>query len=173
MRCPDLADNWKYPTGTLRKGTLNIFFWRGEVGACKVQAYPRERRVPKCSLPRKTLQTRDLELPLFEDTPEFAQPRWSRVKGLSSPAGRYKFGCVCSYMAGVISHQRNDWPYRNKHTQICTLSLGMTALWDPTGPYSNGAVQIRVDLELADQKRDAPLLSETLQKNEIYACKTR
>ena len=31
-------------------------------------------------------------------------------------------------MAGVISHQRNDWPYRNKHIQIGTLSLGMTAL---------------------------------------------
>ena len=58
--------------------------------------------------------------------PEFAQPRLSRVKGWSSPAKGYKFGCVCSYMAGVISHQRNDWPYRNKHTQICTLSLGMT-----------------------------------------------
>ena len=60
--------------------------------------------------------------------PEFARPRLSRVKGRSSPARGYKFGCVCSYMAGVISHQRNDWPYRNKHTQICTLSLGMTAL---------------------------------------------
>ena len=49
-------------------------------------------------------------------------------------------------MAGVTWHQRNDWPCRNKHTRICTLSRGMTALW----PYSNGAVQIRVGLELAD-----------------------
>ena len=32
----------------------------------------------------------------------------SRVKGRSSPARGYKFGCVCSYMAGVISHQCND-----------------------------------------------------------------
>ena len=32
--------------------------------------------------------------------PEFAQPRLSRVKGRSSPARGYKFGCVCSYMAG-------------------------------------------------------------------------
>ena len=32
--------------------------------------------------------------------PEFAQPRLSRVKRLSSPARGYKFGCVCSYMAG-------------------------------------------------------------------------
>ena len=61
-------------------------------------------------------------------TTEFAQPRVSSVKGRSSPARGYKFGCVCSHMAGVISHQRNDWPYGNKHTQVCTLSLEMTAL---------------------------------------------
>ena len=77
--------------------------------------------------------------------PELAQPRLSRVNERSCPARGYTFGCVCSYMAGVISHQRNDWPCRNKHTQIAKrpnlypLSLGMTALW----PYSNGAVQIR------------------------------
>ena len=41
-------------------------------------------------------------------TTEFAQPRLSRVKGRLCPARRYKFGCVCSYMAGVISHQGND-----------------------------------------------------------------
>ena len=35
--------------------------------------------------------------------PEFAQPRLTRVKGRSSPAREHKFGCVCSYMAGVIS----------------------------------------------------------------------
>ena len=33
-------------------------------------------------------------------TSEFAQPRLSRVKRRSSPARGYKFGCVCSYMAG-------------------------------------------------------------------------
>ena len=32
-------------------------------------------------------------------TTKFAQPRLSRVKGRSSPARGYKFGCVCSYMA--------------------------------------------------------------------------
>ena len=32
--------------------------------------------------------------------PEFAQPRLSRVKVRSSPARGYKFGCVCSCMAG-------------------------------------------------------------------------
>ena len=32
--------------------------------------------------------------------PKFAQPRLSRVKVRSSPARGYKFGCVCSYMAG-------------------------------------------------------------------------
>ena len=33
-------------------------------------------------------------------TTEFAQPRLSRVKRRSSPARGYKFGCVCSYLAG-------------------------------------------------------------------------
>ena len=33
-------------------------------------------------------------------SPEFAQPRLSRVKLRSSPTRGYKFGCVCSYMAG-------------------------------------------------------------------------
>ena len=32
--------------------------------------------------------------------PEFAQPRLSRVKARLSPARGYKFGCVCSFMAG-------------------------------------------------------------------------
>ena len=49
--------------------------------------------------------------------PEFAQPRLSRVKGWSSPARGYKFGCVCSYHedAGVMtiflefSHVRVTW----------------------------------------------------------------
>ena len=35
-------------------------------------------------------------------TTEFAQPRLSRVKRRSSPATGYKFGCVCSYMAGLM-----------------------------------------------------------------------
>ena len=74
------------------------------------------------------LQPRRL-LSELQNPPEFAQSRLSRAKGRSSPARGYKFGCGCSYMAGVISHQRSDWPYRNKHTQICTLSLGMTALY--------------------------------------------
>ena len=34
------------------------------------------------------------------NSPEFAQPHLSRVKARSSPARGYKFGCVCSYMAG-------------------------------------------------------------------------
>ena len=76
----------------------------------------------------KTLFSSKTKVQRAPNTPEFAQPHLSRVKGWSSPARGYKFGCVCSYMAGVISHQRNDWPYRNKHTQIWTLSLGMTAL---------------------------------------------
>ena len=46
------------------------------------------------------------EIILFEkfqrapNPPEFAQPSLSRVKRRSSPARGYKFGCVCSNMAG-------------------------------------------------------------------------
>ena len=78
--------------------------------------------------------------------PEVAQPRSSRSKARSSAARGYKFGCVCSHMAGHEDAGVSDQPYRNKHTQICTPSLGTTALWT----YSNKAVQIRVGLELAD-----------------------
>ena len=47
----------------------------------------------------------------------------------------------------VSSHTHSMTGQRaHKQTQICTFSLGMTAVW----PYSNGAVQIRVGLELAD-----------------------
>ena len=45
----------------------------------------------------------------------------------------------------TVTHQK-DQPYRNKHTQMCTLSLGMIA----TRPTQTGAVQIRVGLELAE-----------------------
>ena len=41
-----------------------------------------------------------LELQRAPNAPEFVQPRLSRVKRRSSPARGYKFGCVCSYMAG-------------------------------------------------------------------------
>ena len=64
----------------------------------------------------------------------FAQPRLSSVEARSSPARGYKFGCVCSHMAGhedagvVTGHIGTNTP------PICTPSLGTTALW----PYSNG-----------------------------------
>ena len=41
-------------------------------------------------------------------TTEFAQPRLSRVKRRSSPARGYKFGCVYSYMAGIVQ----VWGYK-------------------------------------------------------------
>ena len=56
---------------------------------------------------------------------------------------------VCLFLYGrSLPRHPHDQPHRNKHTQICTPSLGTTAVW----PYSkkNGAVQIRVALELAD-----------------------
>ena len=42
--------------------------------------------------------------------PEFAQPRLSRAKRRSYPARGYKYGCVCSYMAGT--------------TQVCRYKFG-------------------------------------------------
>ena len=34
------------------------------------------------------------------------------------------------------SHRGNDQTYLNKHTQMCTLSLGMTALWPTVATYT-------------------------------------
>ena len=62
------------------------------------------------------------------NTPEFAQPRLSRVKGRSSPARGYKFGCVLFLCSRSLPKHPHDRPYRNKHTQISTPSLGTTAL---------------------------------------------
>ena len=66
------------------------------------------------------------------NSPEFAQPRLSRVKARSSPARGYKFGCVCSYMAGqedarvVTGHIGTNTP------KFCTPSLGGRPRVDPT-----------------------------------------
>ena len=59
--------------------------------------------------------------------PEFAQPRSSRVKRRSSPARKYKCGSLFLYGRSLPRHP-HDRPYRNKHTQICTPSLGTTTL---------------------------------------------
>ena len=77
--------------------------------------------------------------------PEFAQPSLSRVKARSSPARGANLGVFVPY-GQSWGCRGSDQPYRNKHSQICTPSLGTTPLW----PYSNLAVQIRVGLELAD-----------------------
>ena len=62
---------------------------------------------------------------------EFAQPHYCRVKARSSPARGYKFGCVCSYMAGHEDARVVTGHIGNKHTQICTPSLGRPR-FDPT-----------------------------------------
>ena len=51
--------------------------------------------VPVWVLPRKVCDIQRTPNP-----PEFAQPHLSRDKKRLSPARGYKFGCVCSYMAG-------------------------------------------------------------------------
>ena len=56
-------------------------------------------------------------------TTEFAQPRLSRDKARSSPARGYKFGCVCSYIAG-----REDAGVVTGHIGTNTPKFGTTAL---------------------------------------------
>ena len=77
------------------------------------------------SVPWKKPVNEDQRAP---NPPEFAQPRLSKVKGPSSLARGYKFGCVCSYMPGTTSHQRDTRHIGTKTHPNCTLSLGMTAL---------------------------------------------
>ena len=65
--------------------------------------------------------------------PEFSQRRLSRVKRRSSPARGYKFGRVCSYMAGhfpgiLMTGRIGTHTHTHTHTQICTPSLGTTAV---------------------------------------------
>ena len=78
-----------------------------------------------------------------------AQPRLSRVKGRSSPARGYKFGCVCSYMAGVM-RMPGSWhrpghtgtntpkfapprwgrpPFDPTQTGLCRFGCGFGARW--------------------------------------------
>ena len=84
--------------------------------------------------------------------PDFAQPRLSRVKGRSTPARGYKFGCVCSYMAGVISHQRND-----RQIGTNTPKFGPLAGDDrPLTLLKRGCANSGVGLELAECKYNPP-----------------
>ena len=60
----------------------------------------------------------------------------TQVKRQSSTARGYKFGCVCSYMAGLT-------PCVRLQSWVCLICVVST--------YSNGAVQIRVGLELGER----------------------
>ena len=79
-------------------------------------------------------------------TTEFAQPRLSRVKARSSPARGYKFGCVCSYMAGhypsilMTGHIGTNTPkfvpprwgrprFDPTQTGMCKFGCGFGARW--------------------------------------------
>ena len=68
------------------------------------------------SLQRKWFQRWFSSWQIRSSKPEFAQPCLSRVKARSSPARRYKFGCVCSCMAGhedagvVTGHMGTNTP---------------------------------------------------------------
>ena len=54
--------------------------------------------------------------------PEFAQPRLSRVKGRSSPARGYKFGCVCPYMASHYVGEMTPAIYEQTHPNLYPLA---------------------------------------------------
>ena len=61
-------------------------------------------------------------------TTEFAQPRLSRGPRAAVPSeGVQIWVCLFLYGQSLLGHP-HDRPKRNKHTQICTPSLGMTAL---------------------------------------------
>ena len=73
-------------------------------------------------------------------TTEFAQPRLSRVKARSSPARGYKFGYVCSYMAG---HEDAGVVTGHIGTNTHTHKF-VPPRWGRLRFDSNGAVQIRL-----------------------------
>ena len=84
----DLIPNriWGFSTRETSSGQ-NVPFW------------PEEVRFGPFRSANRTLAF--LSSTISKPTTEFAQPRLSRVKRLSSPARGYKFGCVCSYTAGI------------------------------------------------------------------------
>ena len=71
---------------------------------------------------------------------------WPPTKGGRPQRGGTNLGVGMFLCGRSLPKHPHDRPYRSEHTRICTPSLGTTALW----PYSNGAVQIRVGLELAE-----------------------
>ena len=83
--------------------------------------------------------------------PDFAQPRLSRVKARSSPARGYKFGCVCSYMAGhypgilMTGHIGTNTP---KFVPLAGDDCALTLL-------KRGCASSVVGLELAEQRLDS------------------
>ena len=78
--------------------------------------------------------------------PNLHNPRLTRVKREVVPSeGLQIWVCLFLYGQSLRRHP-HDWPYRNKHTQICTPR------WErpPFDPTQTGAVQIRVGLEFVD-----------------------
>ena len=139
--------------------TILAALWSGNPNSPFVLIDPQfQNKTGKAVTVPNSLRFRDHDmifLPWFGKTPqpqrapnppEFAQLRLSSVKARSSPARGYKFGCVCSYMAGhedagVVTGQRGT-----NTPKFVPPRWGRPRF----EPYSNGAVQIRVGLELAD-----------------------
>ena len=78
--------------------------------------------------------------------PNLHSPVWVGSKGWSSPARGYKFGCVCFYMAGHEDAWAMTGHIGTNTPKFVPPRWGRPPFW----PYSNGAVQIRVGLALAD-----------------------
>ena len=76
--------------------------------------------------------------------PEFAQPRLSRVKR-RSPARGYTFFCVFVPIWLVL-----------RRCEATNLGVFVPCRFALISPYSNGAVQIRVGLELAELQLQMP-----------------
>ena len=70
--------------------------------------------------------------PLFSELqthPKLHSPVWVGSKWHRRQTARgYKFGCVCSCMAGHYAWHPNDQQFRNKRTQLVSLTLVMTAV---------------------------------------------
>ena len=101
---------------------------------------------------RGTFAGNPLEIAGGSPTTKFAQPRLSRVKGRSSPARGYKFGCVCSYAEFQGSELKNASVLSQ---ELFGLSSVCTSLPGASSFSSAGSTSSEAELHAAqaDQKR--------------------
>ena len=121
-----------------RSSNWILLFFQGRMSWIRKQRgiyeSPSDRYVPISSPAKKKSLKSDFfgsKSQRAPNSPEFAQPRLSRAKWHRSNTPRFVAKCQ---------------PHRNKHTHICTLSLGMTTVW-PThckrGCANSGGLRAR------------------------------